>query len=116
MNVKVLFLALWPLAALAEVSDKIILPHTMSVGAVVLGLAAVFLNYRWPRFSPVVAIVSISLSSQGVAVVLDDFVGPAAIAEQGMSYKYVAFGTVAFVALANIAGAIWGYRARARAV
>jgi predicted tellurium resistance membrane protein TerC len=116
MNIQVSPLALWPSVALAEVSDKIILPPTMGVYALVLGVAALVLNRLWPRFSPIVAIVTILLSAQGVAVVFDDFVGPAAVAEQGASYSYIAFGTVTVVVLANIAGAYWGYRARAKAV
>jgi hypothetical protein len=116
MNAKVASLALWPSMAFAEVSDKIILPPTMAAYALFLGVVAVLLNRTWPRFSPVVAMITVLLSAQGVAVVLDEVVGPAAIAEQGVIYKYVAFGAVAVVVLANLVGTVWGRRARTRAV
>jgi hypothetical protein len=116
MSIRVLSLALMPSMAFAEVSDKIVLPPTMVAYGLVLGLLAVLINRGWPRFFPLIAIVTILLSAQGAAVVLDDLVGPAALAEQGVRYKYIAFGTVAVVAVANIAGAIWGFRARTRSV
>ncbi len=106
------FLLLWPCSVIAEVSDKIILPPTMAIYAVVLSIIALFANYRWVMFFPLIALITIGLASGGISVVFDEQIGSAAIKEQGESYQYYAYAEILVVVFANIAGVIFGAKNR----
>jgi len=96
----------------AEVSDKIILPNMMVTYAVVLSTLAIALLRKWPLWFPLVSTITVALSSGGLATVLDTHIGPAAIAEQGVSYRYFAYSEIAVVLIANIIGIAWGMKLR----
>lgn len=96
----------------AEVSDKIILQDMMVAYACVLSAVAIALLRKWPLWFPLISTITVALSSGGLATVLDTHIGPAAIAEQGASYKYFAYSEILVVLLANVFGIIWGMKLR----
>ena len=107
-----IFLLVFSSPVLAEVSDKIILPKMMLIYAVLLSIAAIALLRKWPWWFPLISLVTIALSSGGLATVMDTYVGPAAIAEQGITYKFFAYLEVSVVVFANLIGFMWGFKMR----
>jgi hypothetical protein len=94
-----------PLAALAEVSDKVLtIPQIWwwSVPGAVVAFVAWRYRY-WCGF--VVMLPAVSRSLAAVATVLDTHVGPAIRAEQGWPYIASAYGSFALVLTACIGGA-----------
>ncbi len=48
-------------------------------------------------------------------MLMDEFIGPDAIAEQGVRYRYFAIGEIAVVAMANMGGVIWALHSKHKA-
>ncbi len=93
-----------PSVAWAEVSDKIISIGEMIIYGIILSVIAVLMNWRYKKIFVITLIVTLYLASPGVATVLDEHVGPAAIREQGKIYSIVAYLSFIAVVLSNIAG------------
>lgn len=106
-----LFVSL-PNVALAEVSDKIITINQMIIISAICFIIAVMANYLRPTIYLAIPIFLLTafFSSGGLFTVLDEFVGPDVIKEQGNIYSVVAYGSFVFVLLGNLAGYITGKR------
>ena len=103
-----------PSVVIAEVSDKVISPGGMwgmgVIGAIV-GFASGWLR---PAALWVGLPVGVLIAAQGLATVLDEFVGPAVIKEQGLSYVAHATGSVVMVIAGGILGALLHHLHRRR--
>jgi len=113
-SILILLVLGWPCAAFNEISGFIILPQTMVVYALVLSAIALYLNYRWVHVAPLVLLVTLVLASGGVTTVHTDFVGPAAIKEQGQSYVFFAYAEFLVVLFANSIGIYTGLKRNKR--
>ena len=82
----------------------------MLVHALVLGAIAIFINYRWVKFSPVIFLITLVLASSSLNTVYNEFLGLIILKEQGQNYFYYAHAEVLAVLFANIIGIYFGIR------
>lgn len=92
-----MFLALLPVVAYAEVSDKLPTIPSLWTHAIILGGLSFLASYiRW--WVPLLFLpVSFVFGTGSAAIVTDPHVGPAVIAEQGNIYAVSAFGAAFFI-------------------
>ena len=99
-------LLLLPLPAFAEVSDKVASIPQLWITAAVAGSVA-FLAGRYRFVLGVVLFpISLLLILSVLEPVLDPFVGPAIVLEQGRSYLVAAYGSIALLLALHVAG-LW---------
>lgn len=110
------FFLLLPTSAFAEVSDKAPSLEQLVVSALIISAVAVPL-ILWRALPGIVAtVVAIPLASLNYDLLLDRFVGPALIQEQGAAYAWVGYGSAAAVYVALVAAWAHRYRRRRHAV
>ena len=94
--------------AWASITQKIVLPRTILVYALVLGLIGFTLNVFFPRFVFLTVVLTILFSSRAILVCNDPFVGRDLMIQYGGRYEFYAVGEILVILVANFVGSIFG--------
>lgn len=108
MNYKVLVVAsilfLFPVTAYAEVSDKVPSILRLWGTGILLGVIG-FLAIQYRKWAgAIVAVVAIFFCYIHHGIIVDEFVGPAVIKEQGSKYIISVYGSIGVMILPLIIG------------
>lgn len=115
MKSHLLLFGLLPAAALAEVSDKAASMEQLLISAVVVAVVAYAL-IQWHALAGVVATaLALAMTSLNYDLLLDPFIGPQLLREQGAIYAWVSYGSAAAVYAAVVTAWLSRYFRRRRA-
>ena len=110
LAIAAMLLLIAPGLAKAEVSDKIATIPELWVTAALAGSLLLLVSRAWVRAGVLLLPVTALLAYAALEPVLDPYVGPAILAEQGRTYFAVAYAAAALVVALHILGLWLGRR------